>query len=54
MSGLFGLSSIIGPTLGGYITDTLSWHWVFFVNIPLGILIVILFIFFFPTCAPMP
>ena len=52
MAGTFGLSSIIGPTLGGYITDTLSWHWVFFVNIPLGVLIVVLFIFFFPALRP--
>lgn len=52
MAGTFGLSSIIGPTLGGYITDTLSWHWVFFVNIPLGVLIVGLFIFFFPHLKP--
>jgi EmrB/QacA subfamily drug resistance transporter len=52
MSGIFGLASIIGPTLGGYLTDSLSWHWVFFVNIPLGILIIILFIFFFPNFRP--
>ena len=54
MAGTFGLSSIIGPTLGGYITDTLSWHWVFFVNIPLGVLILALFIFFFPHLRPAP
>ena len=52
MAGTFGLSSIIGPTLGGYITDTLSWHWVFFVNIPLGVIIAILFILFFPHLRP--
>ncbi|MFC1873740.1 MDR family MFS transporter [Chloroflexota bacterium] len=52
MSGVFGLSSIIGPTLGGYITDTLSWHWVFFINIPLGLAIILLFIFFFPNFRP--
>jgi EmrB/QacA subfamily drug resistance transporter len=52
MSAVFGISSIIGPTLGGYLTDSLSWHWVFFVNIPLGILIIILFIFFFPHFRP--
>ena len=49
MTGVFGLSSVIGPTLGGFITDNLSWHWVFFVNIPLGILIIGLFVFFFPA-----
>ena len=52
MSGVFGLSSIVGPTLGGFITDTFSWHWVFFVNIPLGVLIIVLFIFFFPNFRP--
>lgn len=51
-SGTFGLSSIIGPTLGGYITDTLSWHWVFFVNIPLGLVLILLFVFFFPNYRP--
>ena len=35
--GVFALSSIIGPALGGFLTDTISWHWVFLVNLPLGI-----------------
>jgi EmrB/QacA subfamily drug resistance transporter len=48
MSAVFGIASIAGPTLGGYITDSLSWHWVFFVNIPLGLAIIVLFFFFFP------
>ena len=48
ISGVFGLSSVIGPTLGGFITDQLSWHWIFYVNIPLGIPIILLFIAFFP------
>jgi len=52
ISGTWGLSSIIGPTLGGYITDSLSWHWIFFVNIPLAIIIIVLFIFFFPHFQP--
>lgn len=38
---LFGIGvsfgPIIGPVLGGWITDVLSWHWVFFINIPIGV-----------------
>lgn len=37
---MFGLASVIGPTLGGWLTDNLSWHWVFFVNIPVAIVAV--------------
>lgn len=36
-SGVWGLASIVGPLLGGFITDQLSWRWVFFVNIPFGV-----------------
>jgi EmrB/QacA subfamily drug resistance transporter len=39
--GVFGLSSIVGPTTGGFITDHWSWRWVFEVNIPVGIIAVI-------------
>jgi EmrB/QacA subfamily drug resistance transporter len=35
---VFALSSLLGPALGGFLTDTISWHWVFLVNLPLGIL----------------
>lgn len=35
--GVFALSSVVGPTLGGWITDNLDWRWVFYVNLPLGV-----------------
>ncbi|MBA3826809.1 MAG: DHA2 family efflux MFS transporter permease subunit, partial [Ktedonobacterales bacterium] len=47
-SGVFGLASVIGPTLGGYITDNINWRWVFYVNLPLGILALVLIIVFLP------
>ena len=42
---VFGLSSVIGPLLGGFLTDQVSWRWVFYVNLPIG-LIALAFIFF--------
>ncbi len=33
---VFGVASILGPLLGGFLTDNLSWHWIFFVNLPIG------------------
>ena len=35
--GVFAVASVIGPLVGGFITDNASWRWVFFVNLPLGI-----------------
>ena len=32
------VAPVIGPTLGGWITDTYSWHWVFLINVPMGML----------------
>jgi EmrB/QacA subfamily drug resistance transporter len=34
---MFGLSSLVGPLLGGFITDHFGWHWVFFINLPIGL-----------------
>jgi len=33
----FGLATVVGPLLGGFLTDHLSWRWVFYVNLPVGI-----------------
>jgi EmrB/QacA subfamily drug resistance transporter len=35
---VFGVSSLVGPAIGGLITDLISWHWIFFVNVPLGLI----------------
>ncbi len=34
---VFGLSSLVGPALGGIITDNFGWHWIFLINIPIGL-----------------
>jgi EmrB/QacA subfamily drug resistance transporter len=44
---VFGLSSIFGPLLGAYITEYLNWHWVFYINVPLGILAFVLIVGFY-------
>lgn len=37
-SSIWGISSVIGPTLGGFIVTFFSWRWIFFINLPLGLL----------------
>ena len=35
---VFGVAALIGPALGGIITDNISWHWIFYINLPLGLI----------------
>ena len=49
VAGVFGVSSVVGPTLGGFITDTLTWQWIFFINLPIGIPVAFLFLKYFPS-----
>ncbi len=42
VTSMFGLASVVGPLIGGFLTDNLSWRWIFYINIPIGIAAVIL------------
>jgi EmrB/QacA subfamily drug resistance transporter len=39
---VFGVSSVAGPLLGGWITDAISWRWIFYINVPVGIAALVL------------
>lgn len=49
VASMFGLASVIGPTLGGWITDHYTWRWVFYVNVPVGIVALIIAAFALPN-----
>ncbi|RIW28042.1 DHA2 family efflux MFS transporter permease subunit [Bacillus salacetis] len=38
LGAVFGSASVFGPLIGAFLTDNLSWHWVFYVNVPIGLL----------------
>lgn len=42
LASVFAVTSVIGPLLGGYLTDHLSWRWVFYVNVPVGALALVI------------
>jgi len=46
---VFGLASVVGPVLGGWLTDALSWRWIFYINVPIGILALAVLLVALPT-----
>ena len=44
IGGVFGVASVAGPLLGGFLVESLSWRWVFYVNMPIGVLAVVIVI----------
>jgi EmrB/QacA subfamily drug resistance transporter len=49
MGGIFGLASVFGPTLGGWIVDNAEWHWVFWVFLPFGLVAFLMIWRLFPS-----
>lgn len=49
MGSVFGVSSVLGPALGGYIVDNADWHWVFWVFLPLGLVALLLIWTLYPS-----
>ncbi len=46
---VFGVSAILGPLLGGWLTQNLSWHWIFWVNLPIGLVALAIIYRFLPN-----
>ncbi len=46
---IYALAAILGPLVGGWITDNASWRWVFYINVPVGIVALLVLIFVMPT-----
>ncbi len=51
-AGVFGIAAVMGPMLGGAITDGLGWRWVFLINVPISLILIALFAFFLPRLRP--
>ncbi|MFN2463009.1 MAG: MDR family MFS transporter [Candidatus Dormibacteria bacterium] len=49
VAGMFGIASVIGPLVGGYLTDNVSWRAIFYVNLPIGAVVLAVLYFTFPS-----
>jgi EmrB/QacA subfamily drug resistance transporter len=49
MMAVFGFSSVLGPTLGGWLVDHMDWHWIFWIFLPLGILAFFMILVLYPN-----
>ena len=52
MAAVFGLSSVVGPLIGGFLTDGPGWRYAFYVNVPIGVFAVLILLLFFPHVKP--
>lgn len=52
VTSMYGVASIIGPLVGGFVTDSLGWRWIFFLNLPLGIAAMCFLGFYLPGNRP--
>lgn len=52
MAGVMGVSSLIGPTVGGYIVDHMDWSWVFWIFLPVGLIAFIMILKLYPQAQP--
>ncbi len=48
MGSVFGLASVVGPSVGGFLTDGPGWRWCFYVNVPIGVIAFAILLFAFP------
>jgi len=52
IGGVLAVSSVVGPLISGYLTDTVGWRWVFFMNIPIGLFAIVMNILFLSKNSP--
>ena len=49
LAGVYGVASIVGPVVGGFITDHFSWNGIFLLNVPIAFAILLLIVWVFPS-----